>query len=70
MTFAIWTLILAVVACAIELGVIMQRGQRLANTLEMQMKGLGQTYLQGLEIVTVSLERLEKRVKVIEDEVS
>ena len=56
--------------CAIELGVLLQRSEYLAKTLGMQMTGLGQTYLQGLEVVTLSLERLEKRVKAIEEEVS
>ena len=65
-----WIIIGIGLVCAVELGVLLQRSGHLAKTLGMQMTGLGQTYLQGLEIVTVSLERLEKRVKVIEDEVS
>jgi hypothetical protein len=55
--------------CAIELGVLMARGERLAKVLEIQMKGLGETYLQALEILTMDVDKLKAKVKELEDEV-
>ena len=55
--------------CAVELGVVMVRGERLAKVLEIQMKGLGETYLQGLEILTMDVDKLKAKVKELEDEV-
>ena len=55
--------------CAVELGVLMARGEHLAKVLEIQMKGLGATYLQGLEILTMDVDKLKAKVKELEDEV-
>jgi len=55
--------------CAIELGMLMARGERLGKALEIQMKGLGETYLQGLEILTMDVDKLKAKVKELEDEV-
>jgi hypothetical protein len=55
--------------CAVELGVLMARGERLAKVLEIQMKSLGATYLQALEILTMDVDKLKARVKELEDEV-
>ena len=60
----------AATICAILLWMIYEHSKVTAKALEQQMVGLGHTHLQGLEVVTMSLEQLEKRVKVIEDEVS
>ena len=59
----------AATICAILLWMIYEHSKVTAKALEQQMVGLA-IHLQGLEVVTMSLERLEKRVKVIEDEVS
>lgn len=67
--FALWTIAGLAGLCAILIGVQLKRSEELLRVLEIQLVGLGQTHLQGLEIVTQSLERLEKRVTVLEGEV-
>jgi hypothetical protein len=55
--------------CAVELGVVMVRGERLAKVLEVQIKGLGATYLEGLQILTTDVDKLKAKVKELENEV-
>lgn len=59
----------ASVFCAIMLMVVYQRSELLAKVLEIQLKGLGETYLQGLEILTMDVDKLKAKVKELEDEV-
>ena len=54
--------------CAIELGVVLARGERLARVLEIQLKGLHATHLQALEILTMDVDKIKARLKVVEDE--
>jgi hypothetical protein len=56
--------------CAIELGMLMARGEYLRRVLEVQLKGLGETHLLGFEALTGELQKLERRIKAIEDEVA
>ena len=55
--------------CAIELGVLMARGEHLAKVLEVQLNGLADTHMLGFEALTNSIARVEARVKAVEDEV-
>ena len=55
--------------CAIELGVLMGRGERLAQVLEMQIRALGATHLAGFEALTIEMQKIEQRVKAVEEEV-
>ena len=55
--------------CAIELGVIMARGEYLAKVLEIQIKGLAQTNLDALGILTMDIDKIKAKIKELEDEV-
>lgn len=59
----------ASVFCGVMLIIVFQRGELLAKMLEIQLKGLGETYLQGLEILTMDVDKLKAKVKELEDEV-
>lgn len=68
------SLMFAFIACAAALCVFLlwhmtQRAEELGQVLVVQMKGFNETHMLGLEAVTMSLERLEKRVKDLEEEV-
>jgi hypothetical protein len=55
--------------CAVELGVLMARGERLAKAIEVQLNALGQTHIMGFEVLTLELRKLETRMKAVENEV-
>ena len=55
--------------CAIMLMVVYQRGGHLAQVLEMQIRALGATHLAGFEALTIEMQKLEQRVKAVEEEV-
>jgi hypothetical protein len=73
MTLTATTLDLVIIGiglvCAIELGVLLARSERLARVLKVQLNGLGATYLQGLEILTMDVDKLKAKVRELEDEV-
>ena len=52
---------------AVLLTIQIQLTVRLARALEEQIKGLGATHLAGFEALIIELQRLEKRVKNVED---
>ena len=47
----------------------MGRGERLAQVLEMQIRALGATHLAGFEALTIEMQKIEQRVKAVEEEV-
>jgi hypothetical protein len=59
----------ASVFCAIMLTIVFRRGEHLAQVLEMQIRALGATHLAGFEALTIEMQKLEKRVKAVEEEV-
>ena len=64
---ALWTIAGFAAICAGMLGYLIRRGEELTKVLEVQIKGLGATHLAGFEALTIELQRLEKRVKKVED---
>jgi hypothetical protein len=58
---------LSTTACAILAGAMLREQRDTARALEIQLNGLGETHSAGLELVTISLNRLEARVKRLED---
>jgi hypothetical protein len=57
------------IVCAGELGWLMARQEHLAQVLEMQIRALGATHLAGFEALTIEMQKLEQRVKTVEEEV-
>ena len=61
--------------CCIGLGILlalislMFQSQRLAKVLEIQLNGLADTHMLGFEALTLSIARVEARVKAVEEEV-
>ena len=65
-------LVIAAVAsvfCGVMLTIVFRRGEHLAQVLEMQIRALGATHLAGFEALTIEMQKLEQRVKVVEEEV-
>jgi hypothetical protein len=59
----------ASVFCGVMLMVVYQRGEHLAQVLEMQIRALGATHLAGFEALTIEMQKIEQRVKAVEEEV-
>jgi uncharacterized membrane protein YciS (DUF1049 family) len=59
-------LIVAVVVCAALLLSVLVQGARVERAISTQLNALSHTHLQGFEALTITLERLEKRVKEVE----
>jgi hypothetical protein len=68
-TIALWIIAISLVVGVIALLWLIDLTRRTEQVLITQMKSLGEMYEQGIGGLTLTLERVEKRVKILEDEV-
>jgi hypothetical protein len=68
-TIALWIIAIGLIVGVIALLQLIDLTKRTEQVLSIQMKSLAEMYEQGLEKLIQSLERVEKRVKILEDEV-
>jgi hypothetical protein len=68
-TIALWIIAIGLVVGVVALLQLIDLTKRTEQVLSIQMKSLAEMYEQGLEKLIQSLERVEKRVKILEDEV-
>jgi hypothetical protein len=68
-TIALWIIAIGLVVGVIALLQLIDLTKRTEQVLITQMKSLAETHMMGFEALTLSLERVEKRVKILEDEV-
>lgn len=67
MMFVLWVIALALIGCLGMLISLFMQGQVLGRSLMVQMKGLGETNLIGYEALTLQMNRLDDRVKKLEN---
>jgi uncharacterized protein YoxC len=68
-TIALWIIAISLVVGVIALLWLIDLLKRTEQVLSIQMKSLSETHLQGLEILTMDVDKLKARVKELEEEV-
>jgi hypothetical protein len=68
-TIALWVIAIGLIVGVIALLHLIAVTKRAEQVLSIQMKSLGETHLQGLEILTMDVDKLKAIVKELEEEV-
>ena len=65
----LWALVCVGAGILIAIVTLILRGERLAKAVQMHLNGLSDTHALGFESLTLSIARVEARVKAVEEEV-
>jgi hypothetical protein len=68
-TIALWIIAISLVVGVTALLWLIDLTRRTEQVLSIQMKSLGETHLQALEILTMDVDKLKAKVRELEDEV-
>jgi hypothetical protein len=63
---ALTVIAVALVACALFLLDLWRQGQTLGRSVDVQLKGLGDTHMQGFEALTIEVNKLQARAAEFE----
>ena len=66
-TYLLVIIAFGIIWCSIGMTYFIMQNKELARVLEIQIRGLGATHLAGFEALTIEMQKLETRVKKVED---